>query len=90
MAAGAGGSDRVARLTALDALLTMPCADQLDEARAALVISELARPCFCLGKFKRGCGRQLVDDDPRFEDAEDEETGEQANSSHPPAPHQAP
>lgn len=59
MAAGAGGTDRVARLTALDALLTMPRADQLDEARAALVVSELAGPCFCLGKFKLFLFRQI-------------------------------
>jgi hypothetical protein len=34
VAAGAGGDERAARLSALDALLTMPRADQLDEVRA--------------------------------------------------------
>ncbi|KAK9822202.1 hypothetical protein WJX81_003862 [Elliptochloris bilobata] len=59
VAAGAGGADRVARLNALDALLTMPRADQLDE---------------------------LLEDDPRFEDAEEDENGEASDGSHPPTP----
>ena len=43
MAAGAGGPDRVARLNALDALLTMPRADDLDEVRAAVGLLQ----CVC-------------------------------------------
>ena len=43
VAAGAGGADRVARLNALDALLTMPRADQLDEVRGGLTAWQSAR-----------------------------------------------
>lgn len=45
MAAGAGGPDRVARLNALDALLTMPRADELDEVRGSSSCCAVSAAC---------------------------------------------
>ena len=92
MAAGAGGPDRVARLNALDALITMPRADELDEVRAA-VDCFAVQACCAARRLNLSNLRQLLDDDPRFEDAEEEEgeekeeNGEAANGSHPGAAH---
>lgn len=98
MAAGAGGPDRVARLNALDALLTMPRADELDEVRAQasfrsarVLCSKELTPCM-LPRQLLDNDRQLLDDDPRFEDAEEEgeekeENGEAANGCRPGVAH---
>ena len=94
VAAGAGGADRVARLNALDALVTMPRADQLDEVRRYVLLA--VHSVMCSNELMpHALPCQLLEDDPRFEDAEEEdeeerdqkENGEAANGSHPAAAH---